>query len=304
MKESGLKRSKTAVVILSVAAATLAASGPVLGECSSNSANTWPAFEQVAPRAETVIVGRVVRSAAHDRDPLDNPHTTVFTVKVEDVLRGKAPATIEFNGLRSGVPLRGERTCRQSSVLYAKLGDRIAVAFGGRIPGVKGPVTTAAWIEGLPNNAIADPGLGTMDLNDVRRLMGRRPVPSFRAVLSGSAMSIEDGSIIVDDVPAVSWTSDEPMFSDLGWTTTGSWDVRSFAKGWEAHASEIDPPFMFVRVADVPWPHDAWFEVGDIVAEGGALRLDFTDSLGFFPDGGHFGPTSLFLDIGADPTTW
>lgn len=297
-----------------VAAAIGTMAVPVAAECSFN-VNRWPSFEEVAPTAKTVVIGTVIQTAAHDQEPLYNGFSPVFTLEVEDVLRGDAPEAIEFNGLRSGVPLRGERSCRQNSVMYAKLDDRIAVAFDGKVQGLKDRVTTATWIEGRPNNEISNPGLGTMELNEVRQVLGMELLPSFRAVVSGELDSVADGTLTLDGVSAVAFESDWPLRS------IGRWTVASFIEGWVRASEGEGVPHAVLQVAasdgreDVvvplavdpnadPVAYEPAVEVlvMAIRADGDTVSLDVTPAEAL-PDGAA-GPVSLFLDIDADPSTW
>ena len=92
---------------------SLAPAAPALAECVGNP-NRWPAFERVAPTARQVVFGRVVDI----RPGGDRAWMPIFGLEIEEVLKGRAPAaTIEVDALYSGLPLRGEQTCRDSSHL-------------------------------------------------------------------------------------------------------------------------------------------------------------------------------------------
>jgi len=49
---------------------------------------------------------------------------------------------------------------------YARVGEVIAFAFDARLPGVAGPVNTAAWIEGKPHANV--PGVQQLTIDEVR----------------------------------------------------------------------------------------------------------------------------------------
>jgi hypothetical protein len=264
---------------------------PVLAECSRN-VNRWPEFEEVALTAKQVVVGRVIETAR--KDPTE--FSTVFAVEVEDVLKGSAPATIEIDGLRSGLPLRGERSCRVNSVLYAKLGDRIAIAFDGKIPGIEGRVNSAAWIQGRPNSEISNPGLRAMEVNEVRQVVGLPPLPSFRAIISASSASIDGDTLVLEGVPAVPYVSEWPT------PTVGSWDVGSFLEGWEA-AAGLEEPSAVLSLGTAYGGDRFEVEVTDIEATGETLRMTISTPDGSAPSRVP-ASASLFLEIGADPRTW
>lgn len=281
-----------------VVGSLFAAAVPARAECSLN-VNRWPAFEDVAPTAKQVIVGRVTEWPDMDWRALGGREfLTVFTVQVEDVLKGSAPETIEVNGLRAGLKLRGERSCRANSVLYARSGDRIAIALGGKYPGSKGRVNSAAWIEGHPNDEISNPGLRTMELNEVRQVMGLPPLPSFQAIISGSTASIEGDTLVLEGVPAVPYVSKWPS------PVVGSWDVGSFVEGWEA-ASDLDRPTAVLSLG-TSFGGVAFafaFEVIDIRMVGETLQVTISAAEGNAPTRIP-ASASLFVEIGADPQTW
>lgn len=272
----------------SLAMGTLpAVATPALAECVGQP-NRWPAFEHVAPTARQVVIGTVTKTNKGD----DLEYSSTFTLEVEDVLRGTAPAVIEVDSLRSGLPLRGSRSCIRDAVLSAGPGNRIALAIDGKIPGTKGRLNTAAWIEGDPSNE----DLRTMELNEVRQVMWLEPLPSFRAIISGSSASIEGDTLVLEGVPAVPYVSEWPS------PVLGSWDVGSFVEGWET-AAGIEQPSAVLSLGTAYGGDSFEVEVTDIEAQGETLRMTIST-----PDGS--APTrvpasaSLFLEIGADPRTW
>ena len=125
---------------------SLPPTAPVSAECS-NQSNRWPRFSDVAATARLVVVGTVVET--NRRDPTeDGP---IFRVLVEEVLRGESDELIEIDAVRSGRPLRGERSCRRSAYLYATLGDRVALALRAREDRTQGRVNTMAVVAGVAN---------------------------------------------------------------------------------------------------------------------------------------------------------
>lgn len=267
--------------------ASLTVATPALAECVGQP-NRWPAFEHVAPSARQVVVGTVTETNKGD----DLAYSSTFTLEVEDVLRGDAPATIEVDGLRSGLPLRGSRSCIRDAVLSARPGNRIVLAIDGKIPGTRGRLNSAAWIEGDPSTE----DLGTMELNEIRQVMWLEPLPSFRAIISASSASIEGDTLVLEGVPAVPYVSEWPT------PTVGSWDVSSFLEGWEA-ATGLEQPTAVLSLGTTYGGDRFELEVTDIEASGETLRMTIST-----PDGSAPGrvpaSASLFLEIGADPRTW
>ena len=154
----------TVIAIVLALAALLVPASPAAAECVGQP-NRWPTFEEVVPTARQLVVGRVTST-----NRTDGP-AVVFTLEVEEVLRGVAPPVIEVSALRSGLPLMGEPACRRDAVLYVRVGDRIALARGGLLPGVRNWVNTAVWIGGQPDKRLS-PGLRRMELSAVRQGLG------------------------------------------------------------------------------------------------------------------------------------
>ncbi len=96
----------------------LSISAPALSECGAQ-VNRWPAFSEVAPSARRISVGTVRERPGFDDG---HPFTTVFPVRVEEVLRGSAPEILEVSGLRSGLPLVGSHSCRRDAYLNGRTG--------------------------------------------------------------------------------------------------------------------------------------------------------------------------------------
>jgi hypothetical protein len=162
-----------------------------LAECSGQP-NRWPAFSEVAPSAERILVGTVMGpSTSHEGGPL----YLGLDVRVDEVLRGSAAERLEVNALQSGLPRVGDQACRQSAYLYARVGDVIAFAFDGRSPRVANPVNTAAWIEGRPHDNVPGPQLLTLDevryfasLPDTATVGGDSPVPALPGPSGGQLL--------------------------------------------------------------------------------------------------------------------
>jgi hypothetical protein len=136
-------------------------STPALAECTGQ-VNRWPSFSVVAPSARRIVVGEV-RGNLHGY--VISPW---FDFRVTHALRGGATGLTGVRRLRSGLPLVGSGACRGAAVLYARQGDVIAIAYGGRLPGKADRVTAVAWIEGKPTRLV--PGGERLTLAAVRRL--------------------------------------------------------------------------------------------------------------------------------------
>lgn len=142
-----------------------------LAECISQP-NRFPDYADVAPTAETVVIGTVVGTRPYPDAP-----SVVFSLRVDEVVRGDPPATMEVEVLRSGLPLRGAPACRASAALYVNTGDVIALALDGRL-GRRGDVNTVAWIKGGPDEWV--PGVRVMSRRQA--IAAARALPPTDAV--------------------------------------------------------------------------------------------------------------------------
>jgi hypothetical protein len=158
--------------VLAGAVLMLALTRPVAAECTGQP-NSWPAFTAIAPTANRVIIGRVTRGD----DQFESGSHVAYIVRVVEVLRGSAPDTIRVSGLRSGLALSGNQSCREAAYLSARVGDVIAIAFDGRVEGSDRPVTGAAWITGRPDPFHA-PGAQRLTLEQARRAVLALPPTS------------------------------------------------------------------------------------------------------------------------------
>ncbi len=108
-----------------------------------------PSFTAVAPSAERVVVGTVIRNLENTQGLEEFGGVTAsFVLEIDTVLRGRDPGdALTMDVVRTGVPQTGE--CGSPTV-FAVVGDRIAVAFDGRLPGHRRLITAAAWIDNKP----------------------------------------------------------------------------------------------------------------------------------------------------------
>ena len=150
-------------------AASVVTAGPALGECSGQ-VNEFPPYTEVAPTADRVIIGTVVDDLA---GPGAEEPYGAFLLRVDEVLRGRAPDTLEVSDLRSGLPLRGSPACRGGAYLMARVGDVLAVAFDGEFAGER-DINTAAWVDGRPVRDLV-PGAEVLSLRQARRAAASLP---------------------------------------------------------------------------------------------------------------------------------
>ncbi len=144
----------------------LAFAGTTAAECTW--LDIWPSFREVAPSAESIIIGEVVEG--HQFDSAD--YAPRFLFRVDEVVRGTSPPTIDFTEpLHSGLP---ETRCPGQSVLLVTVGDVIAMALNARVDGAPGPVVAVAYIRGEPDPLLL-PGVERISADEVRELAALPP---------------------------------------------------------------------------------------------------------------------------------
>jgi hypothetical protein len=150
-------------LIVALMAGLLSTGSPaIVAECTA--LDPWPSFTTAVPTARDVFVGTVAKA------PRAGPR---FTLRVDEVLRGRAPAEIEFAGFQSGMPLS---VCpRDSDLEVRRVGDRLAFAMEARMPGVPGRIDAVAFVGDSRPDRFAMPGMERVPLRTVRRLAGREP---------------------------------------------------------------------------------------------------------------------------------
>lgn len=140
----------------------LTTGGPTVAECTGF--DQWPSFRAAVPTASTVFVGTVVETpggAVNSR----------FVLRVDEVLRGSAPDIVGYSAFRSGVPLT---VCPGDSVLRVRnVGERLAFAYGARLPGLRGRIDAVAFVgASRPDHALM-PGMERLPMWRIRALVGR-----------------------------------------------------------------------------------------------------------------------------------
>jgi hypothetical protein len=165
MRVRSILRAGLFPVILALAAS--AATAPrVAAECDG----PHPDFGEVVRTAKTIVVGVVV--AVHPGgawDPINGGLASHFTMHVEHVLRGEADDTAVVKDLAS-------QPC--STVIGARLGDRIALAVDGTAFTNRVRANMVAWIDGVPPPEFGPDSNGrplTYSLDEVFALAGLEP---------------------------------------------------------------------------------------------------------------------------------
>lgn len=141
----GTRRS-TAVALLLAIGISLVPPAAVSAECMGQT-NVFPPLGAVAPTADVVAIGTVERMEGVSGGPL----FVAFWLRVEEPLVGEPGERIRVYALQSGLPLQGQEACRHDAVVYARPGDRLAIALDGTYDGHR-HVNTVAWIGKRPND--------------------------------------------------------------------------------------------------------------------------------------------------------
>ncbi len=159
-----------------VIAITASTSVPSAAECSRW--EEWPAFRDVVPNANSVVIGSVVKIL--ERDRIDRPVS--FRLAVTDILRGLQPATLDLSNVRTDDPAVD---CIRS-LLLVEVGDEIALTFGGTPDVVEGPVSAVAFLSRTPDVSTM-PGMQRLSVDNVRKLVGLPPTDSIQVAVRPAA---------------------------------------------------------------------------------------------------------------------
>lgn len=164
-------RSLLAGMLLLVGSLGVSPSAPVAAECIG-AWTAMPSFTAVARTAERIVVGTVVENL--DLMPGEEGGvTSSFVLDVEEVLRGPdttGPLTVDDQP--TGARRSGK--CDGIPWIWVREGDRVAIAFGGRLPGTERRGSAVAWIEGRPD-VLAAPEAEVLSLARIQRIAGSGP---------------------------------------------------------------------------------------------------------------------------------
>ena len=119
-----------------LASLTLLLASPVAADCNG----PYPSFTAVAPTANRIVYGTVVRV-----EPIDAGWSTRFRLRGWSILGGLRPTEVWVRGVLS-------QPC--SGPLLARVSDRIAIAFDGVAFDTKVPANAIAWIGGQPPDMV------------------------------------------------------------------------------------------------------------------------------------------------------
>jgi MYXO-CTERM domain-containing protein len=162
-----------AFAVFAAAGLTAATARPVSASCDG----PIPSFREFAAAASRIVIGRVtaVDSTAPWRD--DEGRSSRFTLRIDYVVRGESPATME---VRDAAFLG----CADHIVI-ARVGDEIALAFD--VPGLLGEgslSTIPAWVKGTP---MEWGGAETITVREVFSLVGKTVPPATSTDAATSA---------------------------------------------------------------------------------------------------------------------
>lgn len=149
-------------IVASLAAVISVGSAPVPARAECGSPDTWPRFREGAASAPLVVAG-TVRSTALDANRDLPRRVRSFRLDVDEVLRGRAPASLPVEGIGT---IRG---CTSRGI-QVRDGDRIVVAFGPARTGIPGPVASVAYLQPVRNRRV-QPRMERLSLAQARQTL-------------------------------------------------------------------------------------------------------------------------------------
>jgi hypothetical protein len=155
----------------------VALAGAGAGTASAECDGPFPSFRDALTSAERVVIGDVLEVQPSELWDGGDGRSSRFSLGVRHVLRGSAPAVM---------PIRDLPTQPCASMVVARVGDRIAIAFDATDYTPPMPVNAVAWIAGTP----VFEGLERYTVEEVFSLMGE-PLPA----VDGEAKSWAIGPI-------------------------------------------------------------------------------------------------------------
>lgn len=155
MRNDRVRAVRIAVVAgLVLALLGIASAPPAAAACDG----PFPSFREAARTATRIVVGDVVAA-----EPDATGYATRFTLRVTDVLRGSASATLTIRDLPA-------TPC--TPPISARLGDRIAIALGDLAFEPPMRVNAVAFVRGTPPDY---PGIERITMAELLALVGPPP---------------------------------------------------------------------------------------------------------------------------------
>jgi len=172
-----------AVTLLGVAGLPMPAAAECIGPWTP-----MPSFSAIARNAERVIIGTVIEDLESTAGGEEQGGITAsFVLEVDAVLRGPEPGELlKMDLVGTGARRTGE--CGGTPTIFATVGDQIAVAFDGHLPGRLRPITAAAWVEGTPDE-LAAAKAEVLSIDEVRHATA--PLPDTSTSDGESASPID-----------------------------------------------------------------------------------------------------------------
>lgn len=166
-------------------ALTGANSGQALADCVRLS--PWPSFTQSAGSANRIIIGTVVWTPGGQVN-------SRFTLRVDEVLRGQAPAKVDFAAFRSGAP---QPVCPEDSLLRVRrVGDRLAIAYGAHLSVFEQPITAVAFVAPSRPDRGLMPDMERLTVAQVRAIAALPPTDiAAKASASSPAVMLVGGGL-------------------------------------------------------------------------------------------------------------
>jgi hypothetical protein len=169
-------RNAMVLSALAALALTLSLATPVSAECPS--VYEWPSFGKAAPKANRIVMGRVIKIV----DSRPGWSSLEFRLRVTEVLRGSAPGTLDLSA-------QADRGDCIPSHLDVIVGDELAIAFGPETAadGVPGPVSAVVFLNRTPDLEMH--GIQRMTRAEVRALAALPPTDATPRAASSTSSS-------------------------------------------------------------------------------------------------------------------
>ncbi len=154
-----------AAVLVALVGTPLFAVNPMPTAACVSAPAPFDSFTATVPNSGTIVVGTVEGLTERELQ-------TRFRLKIDEVLRGDAPAVMRFSGL-SGSDARS--ACGDKNMVSAREGDRLALAMSAAVPGQPLEVDAIAFVgKSMPDRRHM-PKIERLPLRKVRQLAGRQP---------------------------------------------------------------------------------------------------------------------------------
>lgn len=178
---AGARDGVKSVVQVSLLAVTALVTFPatVAAECDPRGSSGWPSFRATSPDAASVVVGEVTAPLAVGQGGL----VTRFRLRVDEVPRGQAPSSIEFQ-----VPFEAPDAVCTVGPLSVDVGDRLALALNSS--DMVDPAVVAVALISDPSGSAGPWAPDRLTLPEVRVIAAQPRSPWPLLALAGAILAV------------------------------------------------------------------------------------------------------------------